>query len=172
SEKLCIECRIEYNSQFYNLKDGACINNVEYGYLAGISFTMMFAFVGLFAGRVSDIMDRRFLHTGAVLLWSLAVAAHATCTSFNCLLVSRLLVGVGEAFNAPACYTLISAYFRNSQRATANGIYSTGTYLGSAMSSLCLCLAGIVGWRDTAFLSGCFGVFMAVVLFYTVDQDP
>ncbi|CAM9538661.1 unnamed protein product, partial [Discosporangium mesarthrocarpum] len=171
-EEACLTCRLENDADYYNLKDGACINNVEYGYLAGIAFTIMFAFVGLFAGWLCDVMDLRLLHTGAVLVWSLAAAAHGTCSSFQCLLIARILVGFGEAFNAPACYALISAYFPHTERATANGIYSTGTYLGSAVSSLCLSLAGAIGWRDTSFLSGSFGITMAIILFYTIDSSP
>ena len=59
--------------------------------------------------------------------------------------VSRVFLGIGEAFNAPACYALITLYFPHSRRATANGIYSTGTYLGSAISSLCLAVAVLLG---------------------------
>lgn len=59
--------------------------------------------------------------------------------------VTRIFLGIGEAFNAPACYALITLYFPMKKRATANGIYSTGTYLGSAISSLCLAIAGYVG---------------------------
>lgn len=59
--------------------------------------------------------------------------------------VARIFLGIGEAFNAPACYALITLYFPNSRKATANGIYSTGTYLGSALSSLCISIATILG---------------------------
>ena len=64
--------------------------------------------------------------------------------------MARVFLGIGEAFNAPACYALITLYFPHSRRATANGIYSTGTYLGSAVSSLCLALAVLLGkfWRS------------------------
>ncbi|CAM9401026.1 unnamed protein product, partial [Sphacelaria rigidula] len=144
-ELRCLACRQAYDTGFYNLKDGACVSTTQYGTLAGPGFTIMFALATLIAGRLTDTLDRRFLHTGAVLVWSLAAAGHGTCTSFNCLLVARVIIGIGEAFNAPACYGLITLYFPKSQRATANGIYSTGTYLGSAVSSLCLTLAGIIG---------------------------
>lgn len=64
---------------------------------------------------------------------------------FKKIKVFRVLLGIGEAFNAPACYALITLYFPHFKRATANGIYSTGTYLGSAMSSLCLAIAVGIG---------------------------
>ncbi|CAN0244086.1 unnamed protein product, partial [Phaeothamnion confervicola] len=169
---VCQMCRNTFDSVDYNLKDGACIDNTAYGYLAGFGFTLMFAVVGLFAGHCSDTLDRRLVHTTAVLLWSLAAAGHGTCSSFRCLLAARIFVGIGQAFNAPCCYTVIAYFFPPAGRATANGIYSTGTYVGAALSSLCIMLAGAIGWRSTAFLSGSFGVFIAALLYYTVDQPP
>lgn len=65
------------------------MSTTQYGTLAGPGFTIMFALATLIAGRLTDTLDRRFLHTGAVLVWSLAAAGHGTCTSFNCLLVSE-----------------------------------------------------------------------------------
>ncbi|CAN0238760.1 unnamed protein product, partial [Hapterophycus canaliculatus] len=87
----------------------------------------------------------RLLHTGAILVWSIAAAAHGVCEDYSCLMIAQIVLGIGEAFNAPACYALITLYFPHSRRATANGIYSTGTYLGSALSSLCLATAALLG---------------------------
>ncbi|CAN0336483.1 unnamed protein product, partial [Ascophyllum nodosum] len=172
SEEDCLRCRESYDTAFYNLKDGACIDNTEYGILAGVGFTLMFAMATLLAGRLTDTLDRRLLHTGAILVWSIAAAAHGMCTCFSCLLIFRIFLGIGEAFNAPACYALITLYFPHSRRATANGFYSTGTYLGSAMSSLCLAVAVLIGWRNTAFLSGACGVLAGAILFFTVEHNP
>lgn len=129
-ELQCLACRRAFDTGFYNLKDGACVNKAQYGVLAGVGFTLVFGLATLVAGRLTDALDRRFLHTGAILVWSLATSAHGTCKNFNCVLMTRILIGMGQAFNAPACYGLITLYFPDSHRATANGIYSTGTYLG------------------------------------------
>ncbi|CAN0235325.1 unnamed protein product, partial [Ectocarpus sp. 12 AP-2014] len=177
SEADCLSCRYSYSTEFYNLKargfiDGACIDNSQYSILAGVCFTIPFAIATLFAGRLTDTLNRRLLHTGAILVWSLAAAAHGVCEDFSCLMVSQIVLGIGEAFNAPACYAMITLYFPHSKRATANGIYSSGTYLGSAMSSLCLALAVLLGWRNTAFLAGAFGVLAGAVLFFTVEHNP
>ncbi|KAG5189317.1 major facilitator superfamily domain-containing protein [Tribonema minus] len=168
---LCADCRAAYDSAYYNLKDGACVSNAQYGTLAGFGFTLMFALVGLFAGRLCDTMNRRLLHAGAVLVWSAATGAGGLCTSYGCVLASRVAVAVGEAFNAPACYSLLDWYFP-AKRSTANGIYSTGTYLGAGLSSLCILAASAIGWRRTSFAAGCAGLFMASLLYNTVEQPP
>lgn len=59
--------------------------------------------------------------------------------------MSRVFIGIGQAFHAPACYALVAMYFPDSRRASANGVYCAGNYLGAAISSLCLTMAGVVG---------------------------
>eukprot|EP00904_Undaria_pinnatifida_P010934 jgi/Undpi1/6971/HiC_scaffold_21.g09445.m1 len=66
SEEECLSCRNSYNTEFYNLKDGACIDNTQYGILAGVGFTLMFALATLFAGRLTDTLNRRLLHTSSI----------------------------------------------------------------------------------------------------------
>lgn len=56
-----------------------------------------------------------------------------------------MFIGIGQAFHAPACYALIAMYFSDSRRASANGVYCAGNYLGAAISSLCLASAGVLG---------------------------
>lgn len=42
------------------VQDGACIDNSEYGVLAGVGFTLTFALATLFAGRLTDIFNKRY----------------------------------------------------------------------------------------------------------------
>jgi hypothetical protein len=51
-----------------------------------------------------------------------------------------------QGFNAPCCYALITSFFTDKSRSSANGIYSMGTYLGSGLSSLSIMMAYNVGW--------------------------
>lgn len=46
-------------------KDGACIDNSQYGVLAGVGFTLTFALATLFAGRLTDIFDKRCVARGS-----------------------------------------------------------------------------------------------------------
>ncbi|CAN0553626.1 unnamed protein product, partial [Laminaria digitata] len=39
--------------------DGACIDTTQYGILVGVGFTIMFAVATLFAGRLTDTLNRR-----------------------------------------------------------------------------------------------------------------
>jgi hypothetical protein len=104
----CQTCRFEADSSFLMIQDGACFNNTQFGLLAGFGFAGLFGVCGLFAGRLADRVDRRSLLVGSCLLWSSATGAMALCSTFEGLLLTRIVAGIGQAFNAPCAYPLIS----------------------------------------------------------------
>ncbi len=128
--------------------------------------------MGLFSGRLCDSLVGRTLHVTAVALWSGATIFQASCGSFICLLSMRLIVGIGQAFNAPACYCAIARHFKESERPVANGIYSAGTYIGAALASACALFSAHIGWRFTTMLSGLAGLLIACALWNVLEPPP
>ncbi|KAH8049221.1 sphingolipid transporter [Aureococcus anophagefferens] len=170
--RACQECRIEEESEFYSLRDAACMSDAQYGLLASVSFTIMFAASGLVAGHLTDRLDARKLHAGAVLVWSLSSFVKVVSPNFKLLVCMRLIMGVAQGFNAPCSYPVIAYHFSMAERATANGMYSMGTYFGSALSTLSLIFAMWVGWRMTTTAAVVVGIFAAALLYLTVDRPP
>ncbi|KAK7254089.1 sphingolipid transporter [Aureococcus anophagefferens] len=170
--RACQECRIEEESEFYSLRDAACMSDAQYGLLASVSFTIMFAASGLVAGHLTDRLDARKLHAGAVLVWSLSSFVKVVSPNFKLLVCMRLIMGVAQGFNAPCSYPVIAYHFSMAERATANGTYSMGTYFGSALSTLSLIFAMWVGWRMTTTAAVVVGIFAAALLYLTVDRPP
>ncbi|KAH8072131.1 sphingolipid transporter [Aureococcus anophagefferens] len=166
--RACQECRIEEESEFYSLRDAACMSDAQYGLLASVSFTIMFAASGLVAGHLTDRLDARKLR--AVLVWSLSSFVKVVSPNFKLLVCMRLIMGVAQGFNAPCSYPVIAYHFSMAERATANGTYSMGTYFGSALSTLSLIFAMWVGWRMTTTAAVVVGIFAAALLYLTVDR--
>jgi hypothetical protein len=106
--EVCQVCRADADSSFLVIQDGACFDNTQFGLLAGFGFAGLFGVCGLFAGRLADRVDRRRLLVGSCLLWSAATGAMAFCSSFEALLLTRVVAGMGQAFSAPCAYPLIS----------------------------------------------------------------
>ncbi|KAJ8602568.1 hypothetical protein CTAYLR_008761 [Chrysophaeum taylorii] len=169
---LCQECRAAHDAATYSLRDAACISDRQYGILAGFSFTTVFAASGAMAGTVADrFADVRWLHAGAVLTWSLATLLETISPSFEVLVASRVLVGIAQGFNAPCSYAVIAHHYAPAERATANGVYSAGTYVGSALSSLSLVAAMMLGWRGATALAVAAG-FIGAALLRAVERPP
>ena len=122
-------------------------------------------FFDWFSGKLADLTNRRLLLAGACVLWSGATAAMSLCRSFEQLLVTRVVAGVGQAFNAPCAYPLLLQLYGPGRRSTVNGAFAVGTYVGAALSSLSLGMAAEIGWRATSLFSGALGALAAVSLY-------
>lgn len=169
----CQQCRANNDAAFYSLRDASCMSDRQYGLLASVSFTVMFAASGIVAGTIADrFSEERWLHAGAVLVWSLASFAKVVSPNFTVLFVTRLVLGVAQGFNAPCAYPVLAYHFSPAERATANGVYSTGTYLGSALSSLSLLAAVYLGWRAATTAAVVVGIFASALVYLIVERPP
>src|SRR6185503_21348191 len=68
----------------------------------GTAFTLLYAFVGIPLGRLSDRKPRKWILAVAVFVWSALTAASGMTRTYLQLFLTRLGVGVGEAACAPA----------------------------------------------------------------------
>jgi MFS family permease len=86
------------------------------------------------------------------------------------MLIARVVMGIGQAFNAPCAYPIIASLFSEETRSTANGIFAVGTYVGSALSSLSIVMAIALGWQATSIVAGLAGIIASVALYRTTDS--
>ena len=85
----------------------------------GTAFTLLYAFVGVPFGRLTDKAKRTWILSAGVFVWSLMTVASGFARNFWQLFVFRLGVGVGEASCAPAATSLIGDLFPASRRAAS-----------------------------------------------------
>ena len=138
----------------WNLSDGAL------GAL-GTAFTLLYAFVGIPLGRLSDRSSRKRILSVAVLVWSALTSLSAVTRSFWQMFATRLGVGVGEAACAPAATSLIGDLYPPARRARALSIFMLGLPIGIALSYLVSSfVAHTWGWRAAFFVAGIPGVHL------------
>jgi len=70
------------DASFYNMADGACLYQWEYGILIGFGFTLVFGAGSLFAGWVCDRRSRVVVASASLMVWSVATALQASAHSF------------------------------------------------------------------------------------------
>jgi MFS family permease len=107
-----------------------------YGVLSGLAFTGSFAVAGIFAGVISDKVNRKIFIAICCVLWSACTFFTGLLDSFALLFVFRFLLGLFESAFNPCAYSIIADYFPPSHRGTANSILNLGIYFGGALSSL------------------------------------
>ncbi|HEX8286210.1 MAG TPA: MFS transporter [Pyrinomonadaceae bacterium] len=133
----------------------------------GTAFTLLYSFVGLPLGRLSDRAGRKWILAGGVFVWSLLTVASGFARNFWQLFVFRLGVGVGEASCAPAATSLIGDLFPARGRAKAMAVFMLGLPVGVALS---FAVSGLIarpyGWRAAFYVAGLPGLLCAVAALF------
>jgi EmrB/QacA subfamily drug resistance transporter len=127
----------------------------------------------LLGGRLGDLLGRRRMFIGGVLLFALASAASGAAINPAMLVASRFVQGMGEAIAAPAAFGLVALLFTEpKERAKAIGIFGgvagLGGTLGPVISGL---LISVASWRWIFFVNIPIGIFAAVVTLRLVSES-
>jgi MFS family permease len=139
------------------------LSDTALGFL-GTIFTIIYAFVGLPLGALSDRWYRNRLIAIGTAFWSLLTAATGFAQNYAQIFIARLGVGVGEATCAPAGQSLIGDLFPPNQRAKAMGVFMLGLPAGIFLAYISAgAIATRFGWR-AAFLFACVpGIILALL---------
>ena len=127
---------------------------------ANINFWFQLGYAIGFAlqGRFIDLVGVRRAFALAVLLWSLAAAAHGLAASVAGFMVCRFFLGLTEAANYPACVKTTRLWFPAGERALATGIFNAGTNVGAMLTPLMLPLIlSAWGWQAAFYVIGALG---------------
>lgn len=117
------------------------------------------------------LLDRIGTRRGFLLImifWSLACASHGLAGGVAALVISRLLLGVGEGGGFPAATRAVAEWFPPERRAAAIGLVNAGTAVGAVLAPPLIAgiLAygdwfGLASWRWVFFVTGLFGLAWA-----------
>ena len=146
-------------------------DEVQYGLLASVAFTSLFAVASLGAGIAADRSNRKLLTLVSAAGWSAAVFGTATAESFETVLACRIAMGLACAVSTPTAYTLIRDRVSSNRVATASAIYGTGVALAGGLSSLTILLDTAAGWRSALDVVGVFGLASATLTAVLLDDD-
>ena len=138
----------------------------------GTAFTLLYAFVGVPLGRLSDRAPRRHILAAAVFVWSALTAVSGLTRTYWQLFATRLGVGVGEAACAPAGTSLIGDLYPPHKRARAMSVFMMGLPIGIALSYFVgSYVAHAYGWRAAFLVAGIPGVLAAIAALF-ISEPP
>jgi len=129
------------------IKSDLRLTNVQYGLLAS-SFFWIYA-PGQIAASwlIQKINAYRTLAIGLA-IWSAATIASGLATGFVSLMCFRVLLGIGESAGFPASSKLLAQHLKPERLGKANGLVSSGIYLGPAFGTFVGgLLVAYAGWR-------------------------
>ena len=146
------------------IKADLSLSGKAFGFL-NTAFLLVYFLTSPVFGYLGDRYGRHLLMAGGAVLWSLATSLTFWVTSYPALVLTRGLVGVGEA----SFGTLAPAYLADilplPRRSRAMGFLYLAIPLGAALAYL---VGGLIGkhwgWRPAFLLGGIPGLLLAVAI--------
>lgn len=153
------------------IKEELQLSDTQLGLLGGFAFALFYSTLGIPVARLAERVDRRWLITISLTIWSVATAASGLARGFASLFALRVVVGVGEAGASPPAHSLITDFFPPNRRGTAFSIYSLGVSAGVLIGSIAGgYIAHAYGWRMTFVIFGVPGLLLAILIPLTIRE--
>ncbi len=142
------------------------ISNEQFSLLQ-TAFLIPYAVMYAGGGKLMDVVGTRAGMLAIMLFWSIACASHGLATGFGMLVVSRLLLGMGEGGGFPAATRAVAEWFPVTERSTAMGIINAGTAVGGVVAPPLLALIITrADWRAVFYVTGLIGIAWAAWWWY------
>jgi len=141
----------------------------NFGYLMAI-FLWIYGFMSPVSGIIADRVNRKWLITVSLFVWSGVTFMMGYATTFNQLYWLRAIMGVSEALYIPAGLSLIADYHSDKTRSLAVGIHMTGLYMGQALGGFGATIADKFSWQQTFHSFGIIGIVYAAVLIFFLKE--
>jgi len=146
-------------------------SNTQVGILYGPAFSLVYAFCGIFMGRLADQFSRKYIILSGLLIWSLMTFASGFANSFAFLLSARFAIGISQSALSPSVYSLLADYFSPKHRARVFSVYASGIFIGVGLSFL---IGGSIAqsydWRVALKSVGLPGIGLALLAYFVLKE--
>jgi ACS family hexuronate transporter-like MFS transporter len=152
------------------LKSEFHLTNAQYGGVISV-FSVVYAVTAPVAGWFIDRVGLNAGITVSMAVWSLAGIATGVTRSFNGLLASRTVLGIGEAAGIPCAGKANAAYLQPRELALGTALNQVGITIGSIAAPLMVAvMAPAYGWRSVFVVCGALGFVWIPVWWATVTR--
>lgn len=152
-------------TEFFNT-DITTIEWVVMAYLLTITSLL------LSLGRISDMVGRKIIFTGGLLLFTIGSGLCALSTTEHELILYRVIQGVGAAMLMATGVAIITHAFPPRERGKAMGLIGTVVSIGSLTGPV---IGGVliqnVGWQSIFYVNIPVGIFGTVMALKVLQKD-
>jgi MFS transporter, ACS family, hexuronate transporter len=143
----------------------------DYGDIV-FAFSMAYAAGYASMGAFIDKVGVRMGLAVAAIIWCVASTAHGLVTSVAGFTAARILLGLGEGGNFPACIKSVATWFPVRDRALATGIFNSGSNVGGLVAPLAAAfVTAYWGWQAAFYVTGLVG-FIWVAFWLALYRAP
>lgn len=136
------------------------------------SFSWGYVFFMLMGGWLVDRYGPRTVNALACVAWSAFTAMGALVNGFLPFLLSRFLLGAGEAPIFPGNASVVKRWFPLQERGKATALFDVGSYVGAALVAPVIIIMMLsLGWRPSFLLFALIGLIWSIV-WYAYYREP
>lgn len=141
------------------------LSDKQVSILTGAAFIFLYSLGGIPLGWALDRFSRKKMLAAALAVWSGATLACGLAGSYLALVLSRAIVGLGEAVIVPAGTSIISDQFPPHRRPFGTAIFYAGGLLGVLTAFVGgSWLAAEHGWRMAFLVAGPPGIILGLLM--------
>ena len=149
------------------------VGDTAMGLISGLAFAVVYALMGLPAGRLVDRLPRTRLLAASCLLWALATMACGVAGSFLLLALARMAVAVSESPTTSASLSLIADLYPPQKRSFAISCFTAAPTFSSIIGlSMGAWVVEHYGWRVAFIALGVPALLFAAALAFIVRDPP
>jgi MFS transporter, Spinster family, sphingosine-1-phosphate transporter len=158
----------EIRAAFFSASD---LNAMAKTGALGMVFLITYMLAAPALGWLADRFSRWVIIGTCVLVWSLATGASGLAATFAILVMTRVLVGIGEGGYGPTAPTILTDLFPLEKRARIMAFFCAAIPVGSALGYV---IGGWIsphfGWRWAFYVVTVPGVVLGTLCF--LQRDP
>ena len=135
--------------KFYSIKTELAFTQEQWRNLKGDPYTIIYAFMILVLGPMSDLMSRKKMLLGSCFGWTVCTYLSSFITNYEQLLFLRLVGAMFSAISSPLSFGLLTDLIPRTRRTLAFSLFAFGMQLGGPIATFNVDFIEWLGWRAT-----------------------
>lgn len=135
------------------------------------SFMVAYAVGNVLLSPLGDIFGPRKAMAGCIAMWIVSMIIGGLAPTYTIIIISRVLLGLGEALHFPMQSKYVKQWFPTQERGKANAVWQTGMAVAPAIAMpFFTWIVHLSGWRMSFFvLAGLSLLPLVLVWYFTAD---
>lgn len=144
----------------------------QYGVLASAIY-FLFSASAIAGGFLANRIATRWLLAGIVIIWSLTQFSIWLAPSFAIVLISRIILGLGEGPSAGLSFHAAAKWFKDDERNLPTALQNVGSFGGIAVAApIVTLIATRFNWHWAFFAVGCAGIAWLILWLFIGREGP
>lgn len=159
------------SDSFHSISVTTNISSFGYGNVIGFGFSLSYVFFGTWVARLIHFHNPKRMLLFGLIAWNVSISMLTSADSFAKLMGSRIILGLGQAFCGPVCYSFLTHFFpQDEYLPLLHSLITYGSYVGIALSSLLYLAIEEDGWKTCCKYIYISGFILTMALLFTTPK--